>query len=290
MHNEAQIFWFNLEKIKDTLLLNDKDFSIYLGLSYPFYKKIKDSYKYPPLDCVYELSEKLNFHFEDLLDVDFKFHPPHLTGIRLLDKYSHATYSFTKPIMNIFDYVERTRGYRARINLLRKFQLSEDFISNEKQKANIHLITDIVEYLRSTYRFSNHEYFLMGQRTPFVSKNEFLREKLTGHKSVQSMYGQFFEECTHIFDKNLTYRLETMTSEYAVVSATPNRDVLEELRIKRDQFASNHTSLTRGGVMSSMTWFQFKQNVPIKRISSIYNGDRSDNYFLNLSIFKNKLR
>lgn len=287
MLDENQIFWLNLEAIKDSLLLDDKEFSKTLGLSYSKYSKSKDAGNFLPMNCVFEFAEKMNFHFEDLLKDNFKLKIA-TPEVHLLDRYSHATYSHTKPIINIVNYLELVRGARAKTNLLRKFQLSEEFIVNEKHKANIFLITDIVEHLKKTYRFSNQEFLAMGQRTPFVTENNFLREKLTNHSTVQKMFALFFEECTHVFDKNCTYRLDSLTNEYAIVAAIPKKEVLEELQIKAPQFASDQTAITRYGVISSMTWFQYQQNAPVRRISSIYDGDKYDRYLFDLTPFKSK--
>jgi hypothetical protein len=289
MLNENQVFWLNLEKIKDSLLLDDQEFSKSLGLPYENYIKSKGKSEFLPVDCVFEFAEKLNFHFEDLLSIDFKIKLPN-SNIQLLDRYAHATYSHTKPIINIVNYLETVRGHRAKINLLRKFQLSEEFIIDENHKTNIFLITDIVEHLKHTYRFGDKEFLAMGQRTPFVTENNFLKEKLTGHESVQHMFSRFFEECTHVFDKNCTYRLDSLTNEYAIVAAIPKKEVLEELEIRPHQFASANTALTRCGVISSMTWFQFRQHAPTRRIASIYNGDKYDRYLFELGPFKSKLR
>jgi len=282
--NERQIFWLNLEKIKDSLLFDEEQFSKYLGLSLTTYKNSLDEKAFLPLTCVFELAEKLNFHFEDLLNVNFKIKAQQNSD--LLERYSHATYSHTKSIINIINYLEIRRGARAKINLLRKFQLSEEFISNPQNKANIYLISDIVEYLKKTYRFSNEEFMAMGQRTPHATDNSFLKSKLLGHSSVQSMYAQFFDECTHIFDQNCTYKIDSMNQNYAVVSSVPKKEVLEELEIQLSEFGTDAMAITRCGVISSMTWFQYGRNIPLRRISSTYDGAKIDKYLLDFSPFK----
>lgn len=282
--NECQVFWRNLETIKDSLLLDDEKFSQYLGLSYKTYKKALESKVYLPLSCVFELAERLNFHLEDLIDINFKLKTS-LQNTNLLERYSHATYSHTKSIINLINYLENCRGIRAKINLLRKFQLSEEFITNPQNKANIFLISDIVEYLKNTYRFSNEEFMAMGQRTPHASDNSFLKSKLLGHTSVQNMYAQFFDDCTHIFDQNCTYRLDSMNENYAIVASIPKKEVLEELGIKLSEFGTDAMAITRCGVISSMTWFQYGRNIPLRRISSTYDGDKYDRYLLDFASF-----
>lgn len=291
--NESEIFWRNLEKIKTTLCLDDQGFSITLGLTLKNYLKLREKKAFLPLDCMFEFAEKMNFHIEDLMTNDFKMKESlkNQSGEFVLgERYSYATYSETQPLRNIVNYLEMVRGERAKINLIRKFQLTEEFFSQTQQKANIHLITDIVSYLDKTYSFTDNEFMAMGQRTPFVTKNSFLKDKLTNHKNVQDVVSIFFEECTHLFDQNYHYRISSMAGDDAVIEATPRSYVLDELKVKSSEFGTEKICLTRMGVISSLTYYKYGINAPIIKISSLQNGDQSHRYHMDLSIFKNLSR
>lgn len=287
--NEGQIFWRNIEKVKDSQLLDDVQFAKELQMDIKDYLKIRGTAELLPLDVAFIFAEKFNFHFEDLFKKDFKLKAGSSTTA-LLDRYNHANYSHTKPIMSIMHYLEQVRGSRAKVNVLRKFQLSEEFLQNDTHKANIFLISDIATYIQSTFKFSDNDFVLMGQTTPFVTDNAFLKNKLTGHDSVQEMFSYFFEECTHLFDKNCNYALEVMNDEYAIIAAIPKKAVMEELQVNPIQFGSNPSSLSRAGIISSMTMFQYNMNAPVTRISSMYHGDKCDRYLLDLTVFKKKGR
>lgn len=291
--NESEIFWRNLEKIKNTLLLDDSGFAGTLGLSLKEYIKLRDSSTFLPLDCMFEFAEKMNFHLEDLMSKDFKMK----TEVKksngefvLGERYSYATYSEIQPLRNIINYLELVRGERAKINLIRKFQLTEEFFAQTEQKTNINLITDIVAYMDKTYRFSDSEFIGMGQRTPFVTKSTYLSDKLSHHKTVQDVVSSFFEECTHLFDQNYHYRISSMESDQAIIEAIPRNYVLDEMKIKRQDFGNEKLCLTRMGVISSMTYFKYGTNAPITKIASLQNGDMSNRYLVDLSIFKNLSR
>ena len=283
--NDSQIFWLNLEKIKDDLLISDAQFAQELQMSLKDYLKIRGTSKLLPLDIAFEYAEKRNFHFEDLFKIDFKLKLDS-TSCALLDRYTYANYSQIKPVMSIVDYLEQIRGPRAKTNLLRKFQLSEDFLMDDANKANIFLVSDIASYMKSAFNFTDNEFILMGQRTPYVTGNNFLKTKLTNHSSAQSIFANFFEECTQLFDKNSTYRVDKMTDEFAIIDAIPKRSVIEELQISPSEFGNDQASLSRAGIISSMTVFQYNLNTPIKKISSLYHGDKYDRYLLDLSVFK----
>lgn len=283
--NESQIFWRNIEKVKDNQLLDDAQFAKEIQMDLKEYLKIQGSTSLLPLDVAFVFAEKFNFHFEDLFKKDFKLKAGNSTTA-LLDRYTMANYSQTKPIMSIMHYLEQVRGPRAKVNVLRKFQLSEEFLQNDKHKTNIFMISDIATYIRSTFKFSDEEFIRMGQTTPFASENSFLREKLTGHTSVQKMLTYFFEECTHLFDRNFHYTIEVMNKDYAIIAAIPKKAVMEELQVDLTTFGSVPSSLSRAGVISSMTMFQYNQNAPVSKISCMYNADKYDRYLLDLTVFR----
>lgn len=283
--NESQIFWHNIEKFKDNHLLDDEQFAKEIQMDLKEYLKIRGSKSLLPLDVAFVFAEKFNFHFEDLFKKDFKLKTG-TTTTALLERYTKASYSQTKPIMSIMHYLEQVRGPRAKTNVLRKFQLSEEFLQNDKHTTNIFLVSDIATYIQSTFKFSDEDFILMGQTTPFVTDNNFLRSKLTGHNSVQKMYTYFFEECTHLFDQNCHYTIEDMTKDYIIIAALPKQAVMEELEVTTKLFGSIPSSYSRAGIISSMTMFQYDQNAPVKKISSMYHGDKCDRYFLDLSVFR----
>jgi hypothetical protein len=289
MLNEKQIFWNNLKRIQDSLLMNEDEFAKVLGLGTTEYNNHRKSGKLLPLNCVFEFAEKMNFHFEDLLTENFKVQSTknvNGTFAGIPDRYAYATHSEIQPIRNIINYLEMVRGLRAKTNLIRKFQLTEDFFSNEQQKTNIFLISDIVQHLAKTYNFSTEEFIAMGHRTPFVSKSTFLHDKLSTPDTITDVVSIFFEECTHLFDKNYHYRISSMDNEQAIIEALPRKHVLKELMIKSLDFGNEKVCLTRMGVISSMSYYKYGINAPISKISSLQAGDKSNKYVLDLRPFK----
>lgn len=287
MLNENQIFWINLEKVKIALLQNDREFAQFLGMNFTAYLKSKMTQSFLPLDCIFMCAEKLNFHFEDLLKADFKIsYTPQGHEAAIAERYSYATYSGTRPIINIVDFLEQHRGTRAKVNLMRKFQLSENFLSDSTQKTNIFLITDIVDYLDKTYNFSNSEFLAMGQRTPIVSRSLFMNDEFLSKRTIQETLQHFIEECGPFFDKNNKYRILEMFGDYAIVEALPNKHVLEELEIRPHQFGSEKHCLTRTGVFSSITWHKYHTYAKVKKIASLYEGASSNKYLFDMTPFR----
>jgi hypothetical protein len=283
---ESVLFWKNIEKLKDSLLMNDQQFADELQMNLKDYLKIRGTKILLPMDKTFECAEKYNFHFEDLLKSDFKLKLNH-SPTSLLPRYTTATYSFTKTSISIMKFLEEARGLRAKTNVLRKFQVSEEFLLVDTNKANVHLTSDIAQYIHETFNFTNMDFVEMGRKTPFVTENIFLKNKLTGHKSVKNMFSYFFEDCTNVFDSNCHYRIETLNDDFVIVAAIPKKEVVEELGVRLTDFCSTPASYSRAGIISSMSMFQFKMNTPIKKISCLNHGDQYDRYLLDLSQFKN---
>nr|BDT28420.1 hypothetical protein BHI3_18860 [Bacteriovorax sp. HI3] len=286
MLNENQVFWSNLEKIKDTLLLDDLGFAGRLGLTYQEYLKYRRGVHFLPVDCLYELAETLNFHFMDLMQPNFVLKNPFSPEVPLVDRYTLAAHSQTRPINNILNYLELSKGTRAKTNLIRKFQLDEDFITNEKNKANILLITDIVKYLSRTHGFTEQDFLKIGQRMPFLATNTILRDKLSNHKTAMATLECFVYECTRLFDTNCTYRISEFSDEAAVVEVVPNKSVVDELKIMPHELGSEEVCLTRMGNISSVTMYKYGRNANIKKVSSIHDGAFSNKYEFDLTAFK----
>jgi hypothetical protein len=179
------------------------------------------------------------------------------------------------------------RGERAKVNLFRKFQISEDFLSNPNQKTNILLISDAVQYLAKTYQLTNEDFIAMGRMTPLGITDNSLRNNLVNKKNIYDLLDYFVNDCAQLFDKNFTYQIVNMHTDYAIIEATPNKNVLEELQLTPTEFGNENACLTRVGVLSSITHLKYGQYAQVSKIDSIYTGAKSHRYLIDLSPFTN---
>ena len=287
MPNERQLFWYNLDHIKDKLLLSDEQFAKFVGIGLNQYRKCRENYAFLPTAAVYELAEKCNFHFMDLLKPDFQLYIPTEENQKSIpDKYLIAPYSALTPTVNIINYLEKTRGPRTKTNLLRKFQISDEFFKNPQSKTNIMLISDVTKYLAETYKFSDDEFMSMGKQTPFSPSGKLIEEKLKDRKDIVEMLEGFLIECAQYFDKNADYRLLDISNDFATMEVIPKKDVMEELKIRSHQFGNEEVCLTKMGCISSFTYFHFKRYARVEKLTSNYDGGDSNRYIIDLAPFK----
>lgn len=268
------------------MLLSHTDFAASMGMRSADYMASKLKEKFLSVDAVYELGEKMNFHFSDLLTSDFVLNYDPNDKRPLGNRYNSATFSHTRALINILNYVELTKGTRAKINLLRKFQLSEEFIKQENNKANYLLITDVTKYLTTQLGFTQKDFLAIGRRMPFLSHSAVLKSKLSEHKAATEILECFIYECTTLFDTNCTYRISHMNSDEAVVEVVPNKHVVDALRLNMIDFGNEEVCLTKMGNISSTMYFRYGRNARVKKISSIHQGSESNKYLFDLSPFK----
>jgi len=191
-------------------MLDDEGLSQFLGMSRIHFDHYKKDKLHLPLNCVVELAEKVNVHIEDLLSSDFRLNSSFVNSVfqfHLDQKYNFAKHSRTRPIANILDYLDHFVHPRMRLNILRKFQLSEEFINNAHSEVNMFLILDILKYLKEDFALSSDHFFKIGQRTPFLPQNKGLIQILKQFDSPGESLAYFIEVLTKQFDTNFSYEV-----------------------------------------------------------------------------------
>lgn len=279
---DAISFWKNLNHLQRVLLLSNDEFLKNVGIDSSDFEKLYLRKELLPLEIVFKLSEKFNFYAFDLFNEDFVYEDK--KQFELLEKYRKAQYSKIRPILNILDFLRIKRGDRAVVNLMRKFQLREEFLKNPDNQANIFLITDVVSYLKDTFAFSDYEFYQMGLRTPFVDYSGAIVSEISKAPTMKEAYTYFVEELSKKFDLNFKYSISKLSDSEMIIDSTPNLDVLRELNVSNSQFGSEAVCLTRMGVISSISMINHKNPAKVEKIQSIYNGGSFNRYrveFLN---------
>lgn len=291
MHLE-QILCKNLLKIKLALGLSHSELSQILEISEYDLNQILNFKRTPTLTQMYSLGEHFKFHAMDLLEESFDLKQllsNYLKTNKLPEKYSCATYSKIGPIINVLNYIERNRGIIARTNILRHFQITDELLLRQDLTTNILLITDIANYAKEIFQLTEDEFFLMGQLTPEQALGNIIKSKLSGVKTISDNLECFFSECTHLFDTNCTYKIVSMNSELAIVSALANRKVIEELKVNPLSFGNKFVCSSRMGVISTITKYNFNQNMLMTKYPSSPREGMSTQYMLDFSRIKKKL-
>lgn len=276
---ENQIFWNNLQKIKERLLFSDSQFADFLDLPFHIYLKTKERRDTFSLFHMSEVADKLKIHLEDFIDPNFEFNGRLFIGSQSLpDRYCHATFSTMRPVMNILSYIEKYRGFEAKRQLLCKFQIQESQLCNPDIRTNILLITDLLDYLNRIYDLAADEFIAMGQMMPDLDANQILKDKVIDVKSVEEVYEQVILNYAHCFDRNCTYKINKLNESELIVDIIPNGEVLEALKATPNVFGSELLCLTRMGVFSSIPRLKYRANGIATKLESTFSGGTRNRY------------
>ena len=281
-----------LLRVQSTLCLSDPDFSNYLEVNPQQFETIKAGMKSIPLLAFAKLAERLNLNLEDLyhgrvdypsLGVRFRTEPQHLP-----EKYSAGAGSRFATVINILDYVEEKYGWHKRIETLRHFQMSEDFLSAPERPVNFRFMTHLLTYL-DAHVMPETEFFRIGQNTlKILDKSNLL--KPSGNpssvpssipSSIKDAYEFFFKDTIRFIDCNYIYTLEKLTRSSCVVSLKPNPAVSEPMEWKAP--GSFGTCIYRAGSLSIVPRYLGKSAAHVLKTKCVHQGETSCEYHLTFS-------
>lgn len=290
---EVHIFWENLEKVRNTLLLNEFEFAEHLDLSGEFYKATRKRQHFLPLSCLVELASIYGFSPEDLLTSDFD-----LSTIIDIDnsrntlgeRYSYATFSTTIPILNIINYIEFKKGISVKVDVFKRFGLSPSCFYDSTLKTNLHLISDINFYLKSYHGLQDIEFRLMGEQFVKIMRRTKLEAPFKEARTLQDIMSIFIEVISGQLDQNYHYQIQKMTKDFAILDTVPRKRLIEELGVPADRISNEVTCLTKMGLMASVTSLYNGTKAKITKIDSLFSGGTSNKYLIDFSSCNSKLQ
>lgn len=288
---EANIFWGNLERVRNTLLLNEFEFAEYLDVSEEFYKTRRKRQHFLPVYCLHQLASVYGFLFEDLLKSDFD-----VSSIINIDnssntlgeRYSYATFSTTIPILNIINYIESEKGISVKVDVFKRFGLSSTFFNDPTLKTNLHLISDINFYLKTYHGLQDMEFRLMGEQFVKTMSRTKLETPFKEARTLQEIISIFIEDISVQLDQNYHYQISKLTEDFAVIDSIPRKRLIEELGVPADLISNEVTCLTKMGLMASVTSLYNGTKAKVTKIDSLFSGGSSNKYLIDFSTCNSK--
>jgi hypothetical protein len=152
------------------------------------------------------------------------------------------------------------------------------------------LITDIINYLKVSYEMNEAHFYAMGQMTSKVSQNKFIKEQLVNLKNITETFDYFVDVFASKFDTNNTYKIVCNNSRSIILEARPDKHVMQELGVTPQMFGNESVGRSKMGVLSTITDYKYGICLPVKKISSIYDGDCSDKFEFDPTLVDNLTR
>src|SRR5690606_1306974 len=108
---EVEIFWKNLDNIRNIFIMSEEEFASYLDISLSVYRRKKASGYFLPFSNLHYLAKSLNLNVEELTSPEFNLTPlieKSNANNALDERYTYAMFSSNIPILNILNYSEET--------------------------------------------------------------------------------------------------------------------------------------------------------------------------------------
>lgn len=283
-----EILWRNFFNIQQILCLNDEQFAHFLEISPKVFESLCKNKSILPLDIAATLSEKLFFDIVDFLEKDLDMDAISSVYYKLAqlpERYRPAAFSRARTLTHIFDYIERKQGKLRKNIILRKFQTDGRFFSNPENLLNIHFITDLTEHLHHL-GYTQEDFFQMGRNSALVNSRGAVRDRLQDAKTVRDGFEKFVSCAAPMFDRNCDYIIKKITNEKIVIDVPVRTEVQDALNSK--VIANEHICQVKMGIISAIPMYLgIPQYVPVKKIHSVFDGNPSNVYEADLSIFAN---
>ncbi len=269
--------WNTLERIRSSLDLSTDHWQSILRMTEEEIR-LAASGKGPLLEnAIIRLSESLDLDPDAVMQgtLDFKALRARGQGVTdfLPERYSVASKSKRRTSAHILDFLEISRGWRARQKALRRFQISEAVFSNLDGQINILFLQDLCDYLISE-GFSLRDLYKIGQYSTLTNQGSQLASiyRQLGVPKLAYEVG-FTELVQKYYEQNYTYRLLKLEDGKCTVEAVINPEVGEALRSK--SYGNSGVCAAKCGTMASITAYISLPCSKVREISCIHNDDPS---------------
>lgn len=266
--NCQKIFGLSDELMAHQLHLNIRDFNLF--------KYEKEDINIGRFE---EFLKKINVSavsiFSNSVDYDKIFHEFYGNMDYLQSKYIVGANGKKRTLINILDYIEKTKGKLEKLRILRRFQMSPLQFQNPDELINNNFIVDLLDQLlRDGY--SVKEIIEMGENSYEVIKGTDLGRKFHEQRSKKEILEYIFVEAIDSFDKNFNYSLKKLDSSSCVLQVTQNNDVAQAMGKRK--IGSVPLSLLKLGVLSTFSRHIGQRDFDVELVKSAHHGSQFCEY------------
>lgn len=277
--------WETVERIRRSLQLSHGAIASLLQMSPRLYWKYRRRKRPPSLHSFTDFALALRLSVDSVYagNIDFRSLRLHFRGKRdyLPERYQCAAFSRRRTSVYLLDYIERFHGWRARDAILRRFQLTEELLSDPDGSINIRFLTDLCKYLRET-GVPDHEFVRMGSYSVITNRNTPLGKLFASFRHPYVAYERLFSGLIgQYYDENFQYRLLRMNSSECLMEARQNQDVASALGLKA--LGSRQTCDARLGAMLSLPGYLSLPYSKARKLACQHEGDSTCRYFVDFS-------
>jgi hypothetical protein len=187
------------------------------------------------------------------------------------ERYTTCTFSKRWGSLNLLNYAESFFGWELKHRAIRRLQLPETFFSDPNQPVNVHLISDLCEFMHKT-GWQDEQFFLVGAHSLVTYLDSPIGKWLSKKRGPAELFQALTEEVLpqHI-ENNFSYRLASLDSVSCVIEIFQDKNIADGLGIHalgNSQFCS-----TRAGLSASIPGYLGLPFANVMETKCVHRGD-----------------
>ena len=253
----------------DILGVNEKDYKGFIAGKKPL-----------PDAAVESLAKHLGLDADDVWNgtVDFKsVAVKQGNGSKELpERYAVAAFSRRRTTITSFDYIEKTLGWRARMDALRHLQVNESVLSDHMAPINNRFFTDAANYLCANHGLGTNHLFEMGVHSSVANRKTLIGSALSASRNLMEAYLIFGEDLMRFFENHTRYAISFLREDSCTIDAFQMPYIAEAMGAHN--FGSLQICATRGGMIASIPRYLNKPLAKVSEILCVHRGDHFCRY------------
>lgn len=265
-----------LERLRDSLDLSVREWASMLEVTERAYRSQLSGASRITLEqsVIESLADELEITPEAIMtgDIDFSVVAKRRVGLAtaLPERFAKSAYSKVRTSSHLLDYIEMHLGWRARSQVLRRFQLNDSIFADLDYEINVLFISELCERLHRE-GMPLESFYEMGKLSVISNLNGSLSTLFSKEPGPKSLYERCFNELiSKYYDRNFDYRLASLGDDRCVVFAKPREQVLDELRLCA--LGNSATCAARAGTFASLTGYLGLPDAEVIESECIHRG------------------
>jgi plasmid maintenance system antidote protein VapI len=264
-----------LEKLRVTLLLDEKSWSDILDISIDEYSDIKKNRKDVSIVTLARIADYFHLTLENIMNnqIDYQMVAARHSGnVEILpERYQIGAGSRRRSSLNLLNATEEFLGWRARAMAMRHLHVTEAAFANPDEMINLRFNTDLCNYLDKNYGGS-HLFYQLGAYSVIHNMNTPISAALAKARNVKELFLQFTQEIIPMhWERNFSYKILEFSDSGFRGEGIPNPEIAESLKVRNPGSAA--VCQTKVGIVASVPGYLGLPFAHAEEVSCVHRGD-----------------
>lgn len=264
-----------IEKTRDLLGVDKKDFSEHIGVSKDLYLKILRAEKELPIQAVSNFCRRFDLSVESVqrntVDLDVLLERMQGGKGTLPKRYGIGAFSRRRSGSLFFEWMERYLGAYAREEVMRHFQVDAETFSKPDETISIRFFEEATAYTARRFGVRMEEFQDIGKLSFEHTRRTAFSRAVRTQKTVADAYERFVLDLKPFNEDNYDFKLMRLSRERCSVHVSARPAVLEALNAK--QIGNAFTCAWRQGLFSVIPRYIGKEVAAVKKTRCVHAGD-----------------